>query len=624
MVCSERYKTHWNRERKLTMASSLDKSRDYRAPGGKGAGLSIAPTPLLEESKRYYAAATEAGDRAVIANLPTLQHPAIDIAQLHTQVSLKAAPKPSDWSNSPDPSSPYFLMLNGLSIDEQPTWLLPVIQVPRGTLAPGARVSGAEGYASLIRNLIKNSGIYALASLASPLISLVLAPFLTRYLASADYGALAILNTVIALVAGITQLGLNFAFFRAYNYDYESQRDRLGVLSTVVMMLLLISIPTAGIAIMASPWLAALLLGNASLSDPVRVAAVVVLLQNLTVPGFAWLRAENRAMLFSLLSITNLLVGLGANIILVGVLHMGIVGSLIASGGGYAVVVIATLPVILRRAGMKLRFDIAWGLLIFGLPHTSNLVSGWVLQLSDRYLLGHLASLSQAASYTVAYSLGGVLTSVIIMPFSLAWWAMMYIVAKREDAPRLFRLVFRWFSAILLFATFGFSLFSISLLNLFFPSAYHSAAPIIPIIAASSMFNGIYVIVSVGISIQRKTWLAAVLTTSSALLNVTLNLVLIPHYGASGAAVSTLIAYMVFALMAYVVNQRIYPIPFEIGLFGIALLLGVALYIGSNFLAQTQQIYLAWSIHIGTLILYGGCLLLLAKLPGREFNTLYK
>src|SRR5438874_415824 len=79
---------------------------------------------------------------------------------------------------------------------------------------------------SHIRTLIKSSGIYTLSSLAGPLISLVLMPFLAHRLSSTDYGALAVLNTATILFAGVTQLGLGSAFFRAYSYDYESQSDR--------------------------------------------------------------------------------------------------------------------------------------------------------------------------------------------------------------------------------------------------------------------------------------------------------------------------------------------------------------------------------------------------------------
>lgn len=515
-------------------------------------------------------------------------------------------------------SLPRSYMHDSLPIYEQPTWILPAFQETRKTSKLRSRDSGAEGYISQIGVLVKNSGIYAFSSLAAPLITLLLAPFLTRSLSRNDFGALAVLTTVIALVSGVTQLGINSAFFRAYTYDYESKSDKRAVLSTTVILLLLISIPTTMLIIMAAPWLAILLLNNASYSDCVRLSALVILLQNLTIPGLAWLRAENRAVLYSFLSIMNLLVVAGATIMLVGVLRMGIAGSIIATGGGYAIIALCTLPIIVRHAGVHLRFDISLGLIIFGVPHVVNLLSGWVLQLSDRYLLGHFGTLSQAASYAVAYSLGGVLSALVIAPFSLAWWTLMFTIAKKDNAERTFQLIFRWFSVVLLFATFGLSIFGIAVLDLFFPTSYHSTGSIIPIIATSIMFNGVFLIVSLGISIRRKTWYSAVLITFSALVNFGLNLYLIPLYGAMGAALATLVAYFVLAVITYFVNQRIYRVPFEIGLFGIALLTGIALYLGSDFLAEMQTLYIAWGIRIGALILYGGCLLLLGRLPARK------
>lgn len=471
-----------------------------------------------------------------------------------------------------------------------------------------------EGYVLLIRNLIKSSGIYAISSVASPLVSLVLAPFLTHSLSRTEYGALVVLNTAITLVAAITQFGLGSAFFRAYNYDYKSRRDRLGVLSTVVELLSLSTLPLAIAAGITAPWLAELLLRSSSFAGPIRLAALVVLLQNLTVPGFAWLRAENRAGVFSTLSIMNLLIALAATIVLVGALHMGIAGSLLATGGGYAVVVICTLPLILLRAGLRFRFDIAWNLLSFGLPLLFNSLAFWVLQLSDRYLLSRLGSLAQTASYAVAYSLGGVLSVVVLVPFMLAWPTAAFAVAKREDAAYAFQLLFRWYSLFLLFATFALSLIAILVLNILFPPAYHSAAPIIPIVATSIMFYGVYIVFSAGVGIQRKNWYAVIFVTLSALVNVGLNLILIPLYGSMGAAVSTLLAYALLALIAYIVNQRIYPIPFEVGMFIIALLVGIVLYTGASFLAQTRDIYGAGAVYIGTLGLYTGFLMLLGKL----------
>jgi O-antigen/teichoic acid export membrane protein len=167
---------------------------------------------------------------------------------------------------------------------------------------------------------------------------------------------------------------------------------------------------------------------------------------------------------------------------------------------------------------------------------------------------------------------------------------------------------------ILLYATFVLSFIAAILLDILFPVGYHAAAPIIPLIALSTMLYGVYMLFTVGLYIQRKTWYGVVFMTLAALVNVGLNIVLIPLYGSMGAAVSTLIAYVLLALIAYVVNQRIYPVPFEIGIFMTALLVGIVLYVGADLLAQRYGIYGASGIYSGFLAVYGGFLLLLARL----------
>jgi O-antigen/teichoic acid export membrane protein len=498
------------------MPSSLKKVNLFRNISEYDNSKIIIPTHGLEKTE--YDRDTPA-DMAVAFRIDesmTLKLFAIDVDQIPTQAGLQAIFMPSMWSSSPT---------NGVPIFDQPTWQVPVIPesstVSSQLSSSTARTTSDESYLGLIRNLAKSSGIYAISALASPLVSLVLAPFLTHSLSIADYGALIVLNTVITLVTTITQVGLNSAILRAYNYDYETRRDRLGVLSTAVILLSFISISVAIAIMLKAPEVASFLLGSSSFSLPVRITALAILAQNLSVPGLAWLRAENRAKVFSTLAIINLLITLGANIVLVGIAHLGITGSLLAIVAGYSVVVICLLPTILLRGGLVLRLDITKNLLSFGIPLVFNSVSFWVLQLSDRYLLSRLGSLPETASYGVAYTLGGALNAVVLAPFILAWPVAMFAIAKRSDAPQVFQLVFRWFSIILLLAAFILAFIAEAVLYLFFPPSYHSAAPIIPIIAMSAMFFGVYNIFAVGIGIRRKTWLAALIMTLSALVNST-------------------------------------------------------------------------------------------------------
>ena len=584
----------------MTKASFFDFGNDHDAADRKVC-RPIRLKAFNEELKQYQEDTIENNQVSWPGDTPNLMESMRNSNQIDTQNNLNAVSRQSSFQRG---------MVNGLPIDEAITIRIPAIPSPnwRRTANPEMRNLDAEGYISHIRKLIKSLGIYSLSSVASPLAALILAPFLTRNLSRTDYGALAVLTTALALLTVLTQLGLGSAFFRAYNYDYEAQRDKFSVLSTTTGLLLLSSILTAITIIIAAPLLSILLFNDLSFVNSIRIMGVVVLLQNLTVPGFTWLRAENRAMVFSMLSIANLLVSIVANFVLVGAFQMGITGSLIATGCSYALVVLYTLPLTFLRAGFRPRVDIALGMLTFGLPTVFTALSLWVLQLSDRILLGRLGSLTQTASYAVAYTLGGVIGTIVLAPFTLAWPANMYSIAKRDDASRIFRVVFRWYSIILLFAAFGLSLMSTIVLVLFFPTAYRSAAPIIPIIASSIMFYGVYVIFMTGTYIRRKTWYAVAFTTTAALTNVGLNIILIPLFGSMGAAVSTLVAYLLLTLIAYVVNQRIYPVPYEIGMFVIGLFIGVALYIGSGFLSRNKGIYEGWAVYMGALVLYAGFL----------------
>jgi O-antigen/teichoic acid export membrane protein len=122
---------------------------------------------------------------------------------------------------------------------------------------------------------------------------------------------------------------------------------------------------------------------------------------------------------------------------------------------------------------------------------------------------------------------------------------------------------------------------------------------------------------NLGVTLERKTWLAFISLLFSALLNVGVNIVLIPLYGATGAAIATLVAYIAFALVSYLFNQCIYPVPFEVGLFLVASGIGIMLYFADSSLVQGQSDVITLCIHIGLLMLYGGTLTVLGWLPSR-------
>lgn len=560
-----------------------------------------------------------------IDKVATMQLPSIDVPSLSLSTELRAMrlalpslPREvdSDWADAA-------------------TWIMPAITktgdglkvVETPATQEQSKKKGAGSYLTLALEMVKNSGLYAIGAMMSPLVSLILTPYLTHHLSTSDYGALATLYTIVDLISTITQLGLSPAFFRAYNKDYETPQDRAGVLANTVFLLALITIPVGVAMIFAAPILSQLFLKSAAYSGPVALTCVLIIAENLALPASSWFRAEKRPIPYTILSVIGTLGVLAVSIVLVGFFHLGVEGALVAKGVSFAVVIVYTYPLVLVRLvnmkGLKLRFDIMKSMLTFGIPTVFGDIASWVLQVSDSWLLTLIGGgLAESGTYRAAYVLGGVLSPVLLAPWGLAWGPIMYSVSKRDDAPHIYKLVFRWWSTVLLFGAFALSLVSIVVLDVFYPPSYRIGESIIPLITLSTMLQGVWYMFMIGVNLKRKTILEFVYMTLSATSNLLFNLYLIPHYGEMGAAIATLLSYIILAVVSLIVNERIYPIDFEIGPFTLKLLIGVALYLVGSYLTHGREMLVSWSIVLPILLLYGFILLALGGLTPKKIKNL--
>lgn len=508
----------------------------------------------------------------------------------------------------------------GFVIDQQPTWLIPAVKDLERLKHMSAPVEASEMYPFLLRMFLRDSGIYAIASCLSPLISLLLTPFLTRNLSALDYGVLTLLNTTLALLGPLAQLGLGSAFVRLYHQNISGLRERHTLFTTLTTLLVAFSLCVAALLTILAPWLSRLLLHSADGEAPFRLAALLLFLQNMTIPAFTWLRAQGRALAFVALSLLNLLLNLGLTLLLVGVWRWGNSGVLLAACGGYAGVLLCSLPLLGHRMQWHVSWSLAWPLLVYGLSTLPGLFSAWVLQLSDRYFLLAFGTLSQTTSYSIAYTLGNILGPLVIAPFSLAWYSTLHIIARKSRARELFRLVFRWYCIILLMMVFCVSLLANDILHLFFPPLYTLAAPIIPLIALSNLFSGLFEFFNLGNTLRGKLRFNVILLPLAALVNLGGNCLFIPAFGVIGAAGSTLLAYVILALLAYLVNQRLYPIPLDLDLCVLGLLVGGLYYALYRWLLPQQQSLFHWLFICGLIICYTLSLWLLSLVSARKIK----
>jgi O-antigen/teichoic acid export membrane protein len=93
--------------------------------------------------------------------------------------------------------------------------------------------------------------------------------------------------------------------------------------------------------------------------------------------------------------------------------------------------------------------------------------------------------------------------------------------------------------------------------------AYWSAQQVVPVVVLAMILMCSDNVFQVGLLIRGRTGQLSVAKGVAAVVNLVLNLLLIPRYGVMGAAWATAIAFAVYAATIFYAAQRAYPVPFE-------------------------------------------------------------
>jgi O-antigen/teichoic acid export membrane protein len=133
----------------------------------------------------------------------------------------------------------------------------------------------------------------------------------------------------------------------------------------------------------------------------------------------------------------------------------------------------------------------------------------------------------------------------------------------KPDAPEIYRNVLTYIASGYTFLALGVIAFRSDITKFLVPPSYAHAVSVVPWVAISQIFLGLYPVLSLGPKIKKQTGPLAWVAFSAAIANILLNILLIPWIGILGAAVATLVGYLLLAVIGYSVGQRYFPIPLD-------------------------------------------------------------
>ncbi len=431
-----------------------------------------------------------------------------------------------------------------------------------------------------LRRLGRHSAIYGLGGLVSRVIAVLLLPLYTNYLTPADYGRVETLVALTAVLTIVLRGGISSAFFRFY-FDATDAAGHLRVLRTSFWFTIAAS--TTGLAlllVLAQP-VSTLLFGSGDSADLVRAAGVALWAQMNYEQLTSLFRVEERSVAFVLASLSNVLLTIGATVLLVVVLDKGPLGVIVGNFTGTLLVYASLLGYRREQLGLELDRPLLREMNRFGLPLVPTALFLWLTNFSDRFFLIKLADAAEVGLYSVGVRLASAMV-LLLTAFRMAWPAFAFSISDDEEAKRTYAWVLTYLVVITAWVATALALLSPWLVRLLTKPDFYSASQVVgPLAFAAVAFAG-YIVIAIGIGRARRTQFNWVITGAAAVINVVLNLILIPPYGMMGAAVATVAAYVtMFVGMAWW-SQRVFPVPYQWRRVFTAALVGVALVVAGK------------------------------------------
>lgn len=414
--------------------------------------------------------------------------------------------------------------------------------------------------------LVKNMFIISFGTILPRLTSIIVLPILTKMLSKSDYGMYDLINTLLSLVVPIITIQMHSAAFR-FLIDCRNNRDNEEIKKIITNIVFFICICSLiGLSILYNCLF--------ELNNKLRITICLYFsfeILMLTMQQIA--RGLSYNLLYSISSIFQSVVNMLLIIVAVVYGKKGLLGVIIAAtfGSATAFFVLAIFLKIWKYIDFsKFSKKTIITMLRYSWPMVPNSISVWVLNMSDRFVLGSFLGIEAVATYAIANKIPS-LFSVLQGTFTMAWQENASLVSNKNETGVYYSKVFDDVSRIL-FGIMGLLIagspviFSI-LINGDYLEAYFQM-PLLSIAilfsTISSFFGGIYVA-------HMKTMNVGITTIVGALINIVVDLLLVNYIGIYAASISTVVSYVIVVIYRMFDVRKFQPINYNWKVIGFSL-----------------------------------------------------
>lgn len=411
----------------------------------------------------------------------------------------------------------------------------------------------------MLRAMLRDTLTYTLPAMLSQGLGLILLPIYARVLTRDEFGAFDLLLAVTPIVMIVMSLEIQqgLARLRA-DADAEERRRMTGTAWIAC---------TAGFLVFAVVGLSApdlwgrLVFGRDDFGGIVRLGVISVTATaayNVVLNQFRW---ELRSRTYALVSSLYALVTVALTVVLTVVDRLGLSGVLISQA--VAAVVATATGLVLLRGSWQWVVDRTHlrRMLAFSLPLIPASLSVLVTLYFNRVALRAFGDLGDVASYGVAARLAG-FVGLLVIGLQSAVTPLVYDHYREKETPAQLAHMFSGVIAVCIAICVGLNAFAADLTVVLAGREYLSSAPLVALIAPALLMGQLYVFAP-GMGIALKTRAQLAVAGVAALVDVLVNIALVPWLGALGASLAAVASSGAFLGLWVRESQKHYPVPFE-------------------------------------------------------------
>jgi O-antigen/teichoic acid export membrane protein len=395
-------------------------------------------------------------------------------------------------------------------------------------------------------------GLIGITNLLVGLSGIILLPILTKTLPIEDYGIWVQISVTIGLIPAVVMLGLPYTMVRFLAAAKKREEIQEGFYSIAFIVLFTSAIASLLLFLFSKPIATSLFDNNLTIARILPLIVFIACLNGLLLGFFRTFQQIKRYSMFLFIQ-TYLNVALVAYFVLSGYGIFGaVIGLLISSFFVFLIMV----SLIISEIGIKIpKFTHIREYLAFGLPTVPGNLSSWVVNSSDRYVIGIFLGTAFVGYYSPGYTLGNII-GMFMAPLSFMLPAVLskyYDENNMNEVKTVLKYSLKYFLMLAIPAAFGVSLLSKPLLMILStPEIASQGYLITPFVAASALLFGVYTVIFQVIVLEKKTKIVGTIWIIAAILNLGLNIVVVPYIGILGAAITTLLAFtLAFILTSF-------------------------------------------------------------------------